>query len=1217
LAGVLLALCLCGLNAQAQRVIFEGIPDLGHAYSRTWVDVNNDGKDDYCALVGGNAQVLLCYLSTGNGFQPTPSTFTIGNYPVGSQVRWTDINGDGQIDICRTMFYPGVFYDQAATVVTSEIKCHLGPTFTSAVSVQVPVSVYTQCVPGDGCAGPRTEGLFEPKDVYFVDVDLDGRADLCYVHVLADWTSFSVRCMLNTGSGFASPTSAWIRPLSPVGDVTRPRGFYDVNGDGYPDFCRTEGGIFCVLGSATGFASTGTMDVSTPAFSKDGAAFVDINGDGKTDLCRVNESPHFLACRLSTGMTWEATDRTSVGFTSSSNTTSRWWVDINGDGLPDYCRAVGPDPNTGSNMSNLWCRLARGGDATTGLFAPQDIMLDGNTAVGAVHFGLSSGGRMFCDPFGAGIQTLCFATYREVVLGPEQCYEGVSQTVCYTPTANSNGIGVGVYGGLNVTSPSADQIQARLPLLSSYSDGLGAETRVTYMPLSSEQVYAKSGPGSTFPRVQIVQPRAPVVFETRAWRTGADVTLTGNARYFYKDLRVDSQTGSRGFRERWFLTEGANTLEHTIYYQGLGATVDASSIDASAADPAVAAKGLLEIGQAKEKRVYAIDPLRIPDSVPEWSPPSGANPRQKKLATTMHQATTLTGAMSTTAVSPPTVDNPFMLLKRTTTTLGETVPPSPRFRPVVATHTEAWDWNDRTAVALPVIDGSSVTSNAGNVTSLVETTTQDSQVWSKTTTNTYADDTTNWFLGRLTRATVTSAAPTVATQLAANATSYGTAPNANTTSSAAATVVTLSSPVISNTQVGQTSTATATVTNTAPNPLVIVPPTAGSVTGPDLSFVSTTCGSQLAASATCTITVRFAPTSASTVSGSVSVDTASGPRVAAFNATSLANFSTATLTSAAPNLGSVWYGASPAPTATATFRNDGNTAMTLTGLSGLSTRFQLSGNTCAAIAPGVSCSMTLTMPTSAAGSTPSAVTTAGATNDASFSISGTVNSSISRWSVTTLAFGNVTTGQTKVLSLTLYNDGFGLAAAWNTALANLPAGFTANTSACASVSPGASCSVSITFAPTAAQAYSGSSIRPATVSSTGNTLAVSGTGVLPTTTLSSNPASSLSFGGVPKDSYKTLPLTLTNTGTVAATGMAYAIAYTGGSIAMGDYSVSIGTCPAAGGSLAAGATCSMSVRYSTGCTAGSRPGTLTISGSNLSASRTLSMTASTNNGVCY
>jgi hypothetical protein len=1205
--GLLLALMFSSSGASAQRINFEGIVDNSHGFSRSWVDINNDGKDDFCAFAGANAERVECYLSTGSNFDPNRVIFNVDGYLM-QRFWWIDVNGDGQVDLCRVK-------NRVNSVSTPvNIQCRLGPTLTAIVTASVPGRVQTWTCPisPDDCAYVNTSaGIDNESDLFFADVNQDGTSDVCYLSTL-DGLAYELRCLLFSGGAFsASAGPGWIRALAAPGNRDYPRGFYDVNGDGYPDFCRLDGGIACILGSSSGFSSTGTMDVSIPGISQYGAAFVDINGDGKTDLCRVNETPGYLACRLSTGKAWEATDRVSSAI-SSNRKDYRYWVDINGDGLPDFCRAVGDDPDFGK--SNLWCRLARGGDSVNGLFAPQDIKFD-DSATATVDFGRKEGGRAFCDATGSGIQTLCRFTYRQFATGGDTCFESENGPYCYPAVAAANGIAVGVYGGIDVSSIAKDEIQARPSLIGAFTDGLGAETRITHLPLSNPLVYAKSGAGTAFPRLQISQPRSPIVFETRAWRAGANVTLTGTARYFYKDLRVDNQTGSRGFRERWFLTEGANALEYTLNYQGLGPTVDASSL----------LDDTREIGQAKEKRLYAIDPLQIPDTIANWTPPPGANARQKKLAATMRQATTLPSAMSTTAVSPPTPASPFMLLKRSTSTLGETTSnagtaaqPHPRFRPVVSTHSEAWDWNDRTAIALPVADGTSKTSYYGNVLELTETTTQGSQVWNKKTTNVYGqDNTAAWILGRLTSAKVESTSPTVATQLAATPTSYGTSPNANTTSLSASTVVTLSPPAFASTAVGQTSTATATLSNNAGSPLVIVPPAASSVTGQGLSFVSTTCGSQLAAGATCTVTLRFAPTAAGSVPGTVAVDTASGPRVASFDATSPAPVTTATMTSTAPNLGSVWYGAA-APTASVALRNDGNVPMTLTGLSGLSTRFQVTANTCTSIAPTASCSMTISMPTTAAGSTPNTVTTAGATNNASFTINGTVNSAVSRWSVTTLAFGNVYNGQTTVLSVTLYNDGFGLAANWNAALANLPAGFTANMSACAAVAPGGNCSVPITFAPTAVQAYSGSNIRPGTVSFTSNTLAMSGSGVAATTTLTASPTS-LNFGTVPKPGWSSMSVTIQNSGGLAATGLNYTVTPTTGTNAY--YSVNRGTCPVAGGSLAAGASCALTVTFTTQCVFSfgvTVTGTLTISGSNLTASRTVPLTGSTSaDNSCY
>jgi FG-GAP-like repeat/Abnormal spindle-like microcephaly-assoc'd, ASPM-SPD-2-Hydin len=1208
LVGALLGLTLLAFTgaANAQRMTLESLAEPGRIASRSWVDVNNDGKDDYCLFVGNN-DGLRCYVSTGSTFNATPLAYSVGSAP-DLAIWWVDVNGDGRVDLCRqtTLVWSG----------TARVQCRLGPSFTTAFELAVPSYVNEGCPGGDACTPPPVrEGMVDSGEFFLADVDVDGRTDICYHHMDVNG-ALSMRCALSTGTGFATPTGAWIRPIASLGSSGWTRGFFDVDGDGYPDFCFIENSIQCVLGTANGLSSGANYD--SPSLSavnnhKEGAAFVDINGDGKTDFCRItgpSAGNYRLSCRISTGKGWESTDRTTSLPISEGSKYNRWWVDINGDGLADFCRAVGPEPSdfvspSINKNSNLWCRLSRGGDATSGLFAVDDLKLEASTTHGYVNFGVTNGGRGFCDAHGTGVQTFCRATYRDTA--PAQCWESEYGPYCEA-APGAHGIAVGVYAAIPADPNTSDSIvvadpeviQSKQPLLSAFSDGLGAETRLTYLSLTSERVYDRTFGNEKWPRIQIPVPRSPVVFETRAWRKGTQTTLTGNARYAYRDLRVDNQTGSRGFRERWQLNEGANTLEHFIYYQGLGPTVDASSVE----------YGMLEVGSTKESKVYAIDPSKITPSTSA----ALVNDRQRLLEATIAKARVgIPNAMSTSAISPTTAANPFMLLRRTVNTLGTSTPANPLLRPVVSSSMSAWDWNGSTAVALPSVFSTSSIDDVGNVMQLVETTTHAGQEWKKTTTNTYADDRTKHFLGRLKTAQVVSTAPTADVQLAANTRSYGGSPNANTVSSSNGAAAPLAAPAFVSTQVGQSSTADSTLTNTMASPLVIVPPAASSVTGQDFAFVATTCGSSLPANGTCTISVRFTPTAASTRTGSVFIDTASGLRSAAFTANSLASFSTATLISAPPNLGNVWYGSSPAPGAAVSFRNDGNSAMTLTGLTGLSSRFTLSNNTCAGIAPAASCSMTITMPTSAAGSGANTVTTAGATTNATFDINGAVNSAVSRWSVTTLVFGNVTVGLSSTLSLSLFNDGFGLPASWNAALTNLPAGFTANTSTCASVSPGASCTVSITFTPTAGQNYSGSSIRPATVSFTGNTLAVSGAGVLPATTITA-PAS-VSFGtNLLKGTYVTKGVTITNSGTVAATGMGYAITAGGG---FPGYTVSRGTCPAAGGMLAAGASCTLSVAFESSCSGGSYNGTLSIMSANLSAARTVSLTASVRTtGIC-
>ena len=81
---------------------FAGCPaDLGEIQPTSRVDFNGDGRADYCRVVGipGNGHVS-CTLSTGTGFGSTITSPALDwGYDTGR--AWVDVNGDGKADYCR------------------------------------------------------------------------------------------------------------------------------------------------------------------------------------------------------------------------------------------------------------------------------------------------------------------------------------------------------------------------------------------------------------------------------------------------------------------------------------------------------------------------------------------------------------------------------------------------------------------------------------------------------------------------------------------------------------------------------------------------------------------------------------------------------------------------------------------------------------------------------------------------------------------------------------------------------------------------------------------------------------------------------------------------------------------------------------------------------------------------------------------------------------
>ncbi len=188
--------------------------------------------------------------------------------------------------------------------------------------------------------------------------------------------------------------------------------------------------------------------------------------------------------------------------------------------------------------------------------------------------------------------------------------------------------------------------------------------------------------------------------------------------------------------------------------------------------------------------------------------------------------------------------------------------------------------------------------------------------------------------------------------------------------------------------------------------------------------------------------------------------------------------------------------------------------------------------------------------------------------------------------------GNVSAPQTVTL------DNTGTATLTNIGIQTTP-DYTVSTGNCASVVPGASCTLTVTFTPqSASQQGSGSGQRISAIEISSNA----------TTSLEflsllgvSSPSplllgqSALSFGTVLVGASSTQSLQITNTGTSAVTFGAVSAATTL-TAASGDYTVVLGNCPQPGQTLAAGTSCTLQVAFAP-TQSGTIAGTLSIASS--------------------
>lgn len=107
--------------------------DWGYKEGRAWIDINNDGRYDYCRVVGTTNQGesrIACSISLGGGFGTSIlSNVTDWGYPYHREYR--DCDNDGSIDFCRAVGNTGytsincspLIYSNNSLNIPSTVRC--------------------------------------------------------------------------------------------------------------------------------------------------------------------------------------------------------------------------------------------------------------------------------------------------------------------------------------------------------------------------------------------------------------------------------------------------------------------------------------------------------------------------------------------------------------------------------------------------------------------------------------------------------------------------------------------------------------------------------------------------------------------------------------------------------------------------------------------------------------------------------------------------------------------------------------------------------------------------------------------------------------------------------------------------------------------------------------------------------------------------------------
>ena len=352
------------------------------------------------------------------------------------------------------------------------------------------------------------------------------------------------------------------------------------------------------------------------------------------------------------------------------------------------------------------------------------------------------------------------------------------------------------------------------------------------------------------------------------------------------------------------------------------------------------------------------------------------------------------------------------------------------------------------------------------------------------------------------------------------------------------------------------------------------------------------CGSGLAAGASCTLNVTFAPTTDGTRSGTLTI-TDNNNRVAGSTQTvSLSGTGTGTAPIAGVSPPSLTFSSQVVGTTSAsqpvTLSNTGNATLTISNIA-TSANFGET-NTCGgSVAASGSCTINVTFSPTATGTLTGTLTITDNSDGAAgslqtVSLTGTGTAGVAGVSPPSLTFGSQSVGTTSASQpVTLSNTGSG---ALTIASITTSANFGETNTCGGSVAASGSCTINVTFSPTATGTLTGT----LTITDNNNgvagsmqTVSLSGTGTVGVAGVS---PPSLTFGSQSVGTTSaSQPVTLSNTGSGALT------------IASIATTANFGETNTCGGSVAASGSCTINVTFSPTAT-GTLTGTLTITDNN-------------------
>ncbi|PYT70181.1 MAG: hypothetical protein DMG39_16405 [Acidobacteria bacterium] len=407
-----------------------------------------------------------------------------------------------------------------------------------------------------------------------------------------------------------------------------------------------------------------------------------------------------------------------------------------------------------------------------------------------------------------------------------------------------------------------------------------------------------------------------------------------------------------------------------------------------------------------------------------------------------------------------------------------------------------------------------------------------------------------------------------------------------------------------NVSVGSNATQSVTLTNSG---TAMVTVSQAKISGSAFAVTQGTPLSSIPAGQSASLQIRFAPSSAGNLTGSLTVtsNASNSPTTVALSGTGAAVTSQLSATPSSLSFGSVNVGASSF--LGLALKNSGNSNVTISGVTTTGSGYGASGvaaNT--TLTPGQTATLNVTFAPTAAGNVAGSVsvTSDAGNSPATIALSGTGAAVTSQLSATpsSLSFGSVNLGGGSSLGVTLTNNGNS-----NVTISSVSTsgtGYsTSGVSANATLTPGQTATLNVTFAPTAAGNVTGTVSVSSNASNSPTTIALSGTGAAVTSQLTATPTS-LSFGSVNEGASSSLGVTLTNSGNsdvtisdVSTSGAGYSASGVSANATLTPgqtATLNVTFAPTAAGSVAGSVAATSN--------AGNSPTTISLSGSGLAQS---------------